>query len=129
SPWDAASTSKPSIRKFTSSSRRIAGASSTSRMRGMLVSIRAAAEGSLASLPRLAPVAQWIECRPPEPEAQVRVLPGAHRASAHVHDPYDADMTHGLPADHEHPALHRADLDPDPLAQCRAWLAEAETAG
>jgi len=38
-------------------------------------------------------------------------------------------MTQGLPADHEHPALHRADLDPDPLAQCRAWLAEAETAG
>jgi pyridoxamine 5'-phosphate oxidase len=38
-------------------------------------------------------------------------------------------MTQGPPADHEHPALHRADLDPDPLAQCRAWLTEAETAG
>ena len=38
-------------------------------------------------------------------------------------------MTQGPSADHEHPALDRADLDPDPLAQCRAWLAEAETAG
>jgi pyridoxamine 5'-phosphate oxidase len=38
-------------------------------------------------------------------------------------------MTQGPPADHEHPALHRADLHPDPLVQCRAWLGEAETLG
>jgi len=38
-------------------------------------------------------------------------------------------MTQRSPAEHEHPALHHGDLDPDPLAQCRAWLHEAETAG
>ena len=30
---------------------------------------------------------------------------------------------------HEHGALRRADLHPDPIAQFRAWLAEADTAG
>ena len=38
-------------------------------------------------------------------------------------------MMQGRPAEHEHPALHDADLDPDPLAQCRAWLQGAETDG
>lgn len=38
-------------------------------------------------------------------------------------------MTQGPPADHEHPALDRAELNPNPLEQCRAWLAEAEIAG
>src|SRR5262245_29540111 len=29
---------------------------------------------------------------------------------------------------HEHAELHRADLDPDPIAQFRLWLAEADAA-
>ena len=94
----------------------------------MLVSIRAVGGGVVARLPRLAPVAQWIECRPPEPEAQVRVLPGAHRASTRLlpvrcrddAGPVGRSRASG-------PGSRR--LDPDPLAQCRAWLAEAETAG
>src|SRR4051794_4798817 len=71
--------------------------------------------------------------RLPEPEAQVRVLPGGPRRMPvrKPDDPYDARMSapEGRPAVHDHGPLDLADLDPDPIVQVRAWLVAAEAAG
>ena len=75
-----------------------------------------------------APVAQGIERRPPEPEAQVRILPGAPRGRTMptMTDPRDMRAPTGFHDDHP---LDRADLDDDPIEQFRRWLADAEAAG
>src|SRR5581483_5107255 len=86
SPRDAASTSYPSRRKLIWSSRTMTGSSSTIRMRALGVASTIAAYRSHVAVPAdskplldfgRALVAQRIERRPPEPGAQVRVLPRA----------------------------------------------------
>ncbi len=64
----------------------------------------------LLDLPNGAPVAQGIERRPPEPGAQVRILPGAR-----------------VGAEHDHP--QELDLPSDPLILFRRWSEDAEAAG
>ncbi len=86
-PCEAVLTSNPSSRKFTSSRRTITGSSSTRSTCGatprayprpLRRPLRAGAPRPVATLSgATAPVAQGIEHRPPEPVAQVRILPGA----------------------------------------------------
>src|SRR5436309_2627779 len=80
SPRDAVSIANPSSRKLTSSSRTITGSSSTSNTRDAGLDTDggySAGRGGPIHSDGNAPVAQRIERRPPEPEAQVRVLSGA----------------------------------------------------
>ena len=91
SPRDALDTSNPERRKFSSSSRTISGSSSTTSTLGPATSSIEGGYPQRAGRPRgapearqgscrlgpVAPVAQGIERRPPEPGAQVRFLPGA----------------------------------------------------
>ena len=85
-------------------------------------------DGGGCRLALAAPVAQGIERRPPEPEAQVRILPGAPtaRTMAAMSDPRQMHAPSGF---HEDRPLDRADLLEDPIALFRRWLADAEGAG
>ena len=143
----APSTVNPPSRKLTSSSRRIdrvvvdeqhAGASGSviTRAYPWVRTLpaspppQAGEGGGLDSAPA-APVAQGIERRPPEPGAQVRILPGAPCGRVRLPpDDRSAGTCGHRPGIHEdRSAGPRRPRSDDPIAQFLAWLADAEAAG
>ena len=90
---------------------------------------REAPNGPVARLGRAAPVAQGIERRPPEPGAQVRILPGAPDG------PYDADDERSARRCTRRPGSTRTDRSTAttcstiPSSSSDAWLGDAEAAG
>ncbi len=80
----------------------------------------------VARLARVAPVAQGIERRPPEPGAQVRILPGAPVARTMYAAMSDPRAMHAPSGFHDDQPLDRDDLVDDPIEQFRRWLGDAE---
>src|ERR671925_1208224 len=124
SPRPTVSTSIPAARRFTSRTRWRIGSSSARRTRAIAGMVpvaltaprRPADETPSASArpidcPLRAPVAQGIERRPPEPGAQVRILPGARVSEG-------PDGT-----------LELESLPSDPLTLFQRWFERAEAAG